>query len=680
MIIVEIDPKRYTTKTVKIHSGSINLKPEAALYIAETVNVVHQINQIDNNLLLQFKNGQQFLIRKFFSHGQLLFNDARFNADQIHQNILANKDLDNLTSANNFYKKDMLSISASEQAIEAKIPYVPVGELFAYCFKIESSLTSDAMPVVQINNKYSLPTWLHLDNLGNNHFLLYGKPRSSGRLLISISLADSTINNDQLSPFHQFSLLIEPGQEHNEAEAREEEEAESIEDAEVANDEFVNTDSSRLGNYNFTLLSSSFIPALLGFNTPLGVNSQPVTSVMKMESNELISSINPKLLATSDRTLDPSIYTKSTDFLGQQLNNLPLNYQQHDNTIIDKHVTVTHTEETAKFTSNNHYANALLMPNSSGGQTTSPSLTNNTSDSSSSHTPSDQTPTPSATTASNSNIAQGQLLPSSQTDTSTSSASKLISLFTNSGENINFNTIPTSSNPYDHNSYYNSLGGDDHVTLPQNTLIANALGYDANNEFHGGPGDDTIIGGNLNDKIYGDAGNDYIDGGSGINQLYGGDGNDILVFDPQALIIDGGVGTDKVLFNQHTDAFMTNVNNITSFQNNPNHVDFTITNTNLSNIEIIDLNGNNSTLTLTPDAIHQISGIPDGSQTSIQVDGQAGNSVTLEAITNSSGLLGEWNLDSSYINSNYNHFIYFDGSGTVTTSIYINKNVFVETP
>ena len=65
------------------------------------------------------------------------------------------------------------------------------------------------------------------------------------------------------------------------------------------------------------------------------------------------------------------------------------------------------------------------------------------------------------------------------------------------------------------------------------------LGYNQNETFYGGAGDDRINGGAGNDVIYGESGNDIIDAGSGNDKLYGGVGNDTL---------RGGTGDDIYYF------------------------------------------------------------------------------------------------------------------------------------
>ena len=65
------------------------------------------------------------------------------------------------------------------------------------------------------------------------------------------------------------------------------------------------------------------------------------------------------------------------------------------------------------------------------------------------------------------------------------------------------------------------------------------LGYNQNETFYGGAGDDRINGGAGNDVIYGESGNDIIEAGSGNDKLYGGAGNDTL---------RGGTGDDIYYF------------------------------------------------------------------------------------------------------------------------------------
>jgi Ca2+-binding RTX toxin-like protein len=62
--------------------------------------------------------------------------------------------------------------------------------------------------------------------------------------------------------------------------------------------------------------------------------------------------------------------------------------------------------------------------------------------------------------------------------------------------------------------------------------------------IYGGPGDDTITGGDEPDLIYGGKGNDSINGGAGNDTIYGQTGNDTLYGGPGNDYISGGQGED----------------------------------------------------------------------------------------------------------------------------------------
>jgi hemolysin type calcium-binding protein len=67
------------------------------------------------------------------------------------------------------------------------------------------------------------------------------------------------------------------------------------------------------------------------------------------------------------------------------------------------------------------------------------------------------------------------------------------------------------------------------------------------NVFDGGPGFDSIAGGNLNDRLSGGADSDKIDGGPGNDVLRGGSAADKLLGGPGRDTLRGGGGNDKLI-------------------------------------------------------------------------------------------------------------------------------------
>ncbi|HSH88235.1 MAG TPA: calcium-binding protein, partial [Methylophilus sp.] len=86
-------------------------------------------------------------------------------------------------------------------------------------------------------------------------------------------------------------------------------------------------------------------------------------------------------------------------------------------------------------------------------------------------------------------------------------------LFTEFDDEINLNSI--NINRYNITYIYNALAGNDIVTLPDSYTRAALLNYDPTQVFHGGDGEDTILGGSLDDIISGDDGIDALAGGLG---------------------------------------------------------------------------------------------------------------------------------------------------------------------
>ena len=116
-------------------------------------------------------------------------------------------------------------------------------------------------------------------------------------------------------------------------------------------------------------------------------------------------------------------------------------------------------------------------------------------------------------------------------------------IFTKDVDTFNFNQLTDTQKTaidaaFDANTIdlvlYDALGGKDTITLPDASpsgglpQLTPKVAWDLSKIFHGGPGDDTIIGGTLNDRIAGDADNDTITGGKGDDELYGSPGDDKL--------------------------------------------------------------------------------------------------------------------------------------------------------
>ena len=113
-----------------------------------------------------------------------------------------------------------------------------------------------------------------------------------------------------------------------------------------------------------------------------------------------------------------------------------------------------------------------------------------------------------------------------------------LALFTNGVDDVDFNLIKKGQ--YDPAYYYNVLGGNDYVYLPDADVAAK-IDYNAKKFFFGATGNDFIFGGNLDDLI---------DGGQGNDELYGGEGKDVLI---------GGLGQDRIYGeNQYADDLIDN--------------------------------------------------------------------------------------------------------------------------
>ncbi len=130
----------------------------------------------------------------------------------------------------------------------------------------------------------------------------------------------------------------------------------------------------------------------------------------------------------------------------------------------------------------------------------------------------------------------------------------LPSLFTWGHDNVNFADV--GPNEYNPASYYAAQRGNDTVVLPADQAMADAIGYNAANTFHGDAGDDFVVGGAMddritgdtgNDRLFGNAGDDVMMGSAGHDQLFGAAGNDELHAGTGLDYIDAGAGDDLII-------------------------------------------------------------------------------------------------------------------------------------
>ncbi|MGK7910961.1 MAG: cadherin domain-containing protein, partial [Synechococcus sp.] len=105
-------------------------------------------------------------------------------------------------------------------------------------------------------------------------------------------------------------------------------------------------------------------------------------------------------------------------------------------------------------------------------------------------------------------------------------------LFTENEDTIDFNSVVTGT--YTDGTQYDALGGNDMVTLPENSAEAAEAGYVEGTPFNAGADNDTVIGGALDDLIFGGLGGDLLDGGLG---------NDIIGFENPGATLSGDVDT-----------------------------------------------------------------------------------------------------------------------------------------
>ncbi|WP_146204181.1 VWA domain-containing protein, partial [Prosthecochloris marina] len=188
---------------------------------------------------------------------------------------------------------------------------------------------------------------------------------------------------------------------------------------------------------------------------------------------------------------------------------------------------------------------------------------------------------------------------------------------------------------YTENIAYQITDSDGDVQSATGTIIVQPppiIGTDGNDTLNGGPYSDYIKGRDGNDTIYGNDGNDMLIGGDGTDILWGGEGDDILVFDT-ADTIDGGAGTD------------------TLFVKAGESVDFTSYVSQLSNLEIIQLDIGAKVLGLSQS---DVSGITGGSM--LKIIGNETSGVELD---------GSWTVGSQIFEDGVTFNVYTSGSTTV---------------
>ncbi|MBA2653478.1 MAG: tandem-95 repeat protein [Gammaproteobacteria bacterium] len=136
-------------------------------------------------------------------------------------------------------------------------------------------------------------------------------------------------------------------------------------------------------------------------------------------------------------------------------------------------------------------------------------------------------------------------------------------LFTEQNDTVNFNAITAGQYPVD--QYYNALGGNDTVYLPQDEAHAQLSGYDINVGFRDGAGSDNIYGGNLNDLFIASSApasdRDFYSGGGGVDTVFFGQVNAaVTVILENVYQNTGGAGTQA--YGSIENAIGTNFNDV----------------------------------------------------------------------------------------------------------------------
>ena len=109
-------------------------------------------------------------------------------------------------------------------------------------------------------------------------------------------------------------------------------------------------------------------------------------------------------------------------------------------------------------------------------------------------------------------------------------------LFTQNPDGVDFDNVQAGT--YEDGTQYDALDGDDTVTLASDAGEAAEAGFDPNQTFSAGDGDDTVTGRGLDDKIDGNDGDDTLIGGAGDDTINGGAGEDTIYGDTPGDNID----------------------------------------------------------------------------------------------------------------------------------------------
>jgi hypothetical protein len=183
-----------------------------------------------------------------------------------------------------------------------------------------------------------------------------------------------------------------------------------------------------------------------------------------------------------------------------------------------------------------------------------------------------------------------------------------------------------------------------------NDGVADLTGTEHGDVLYGHDSTETIQGGAGNDIIYGGHQGNHIDGGAGADSIYGGDGDDTIVFDADDLIIDGGTGIDTLILNQD------------------DGIDFSSLETEITNIEKIDLSAE-GTNKLTNLSLEQIVSMTDEND-SLTILGDSEDSVQLTDLE-AWGEATVVELDGI----EFNHFVQND----VNLYIQTDVNLYIQT-
>jgi uncharacterized protein YegL len=206
------------------------------------------------------------------------------------------------------------------------------------------------------------------------------------------------------------------------------------------------------------------------------------------------------------------------------------------------------------------------------------------------------------------------------------------------------------------------------ITVPATAVPVeiNITGDYNANTLNGGTSNDLLQGEAGNDTLNGGAGNDILIGGDGSDNLYGGDGNDTLVSDMTtytgdgSAVVDGGAGIDTLILTSNSLPTL-DFNIITS------------SNTDLDNIEIIDLghNGNHEIRNL---SLQDVLDITDSNNT-LTILGDSGDKVDFNGTIFNNNGWSKSGTSTEVINGSSHTFDHYRNSGDNTVLVKVEQAI-----